>query len=68
MDELQCLNDERIELERELLAAERELEQQRDAAQPDPMLMYRAAERIDGCLARLRPVNDGLARLGHLRS
>lgn len=68
MDELQRLNDERIGLERELVAAERELEQQRDAAQPDPTLMSRATERIDRCLARLKPVNDGLARLGRLSS
>ncbi|WP_066333982.1 hypothetical protein [Azohydromonas lata] len=68
MDEWQRLNDERIKLERELLAAERDLEQQRSAAQPNSMLMYRVAERIDGCIAHLRRVNDGLACMGPPRS
>lgn len=67
MDEWAQLNNERIELERALLAAEQECERLQSTALPNPTLMHRVAEHIDGCLARLGPVNDRLARMGRMQ-
>ncbi|WP_157271882.1 hypothetical protein [Azohydromonas aeria] len=63
MNDWEELNSERIALERELLCAERESQQHQDKTWPDSTLANSAAERIEGCLARLRFVNDRLARL-----